>query len=97
MVSFGVAFISIIVGFVLHLTAEMPFRQITAGFVKCLFGCDLKSRLREFEEENDSQATETADEKQKAQDMVDNGDVRINVSAAAEDNSVNNNGVVIRL
>lgn len=75
----------------------MPFRQITSGFVKCLFGCDLKSRLKEFEEENDSQSTETADEKQKAQDMADNnGDVRINVSAPEED-PVNNNGLVIRL
>ena len=98
--------LSCLSGYAIYLLVEAPFHQITAGFVKCLFGCDLKSRLREFEEDNDSPLEDPiAEEKKNAQQLQqrqqeasDNGEIRINVSAPSEDNQLtNNNGVVIRL
>lgn len=102
--------LSCLAGYAIHLLVEAPFHQITAGFVKCLFGCDLKSRLREFEEDNESPLEDPiAEEKKNAQQLQqqqqqqqqensDSRDVRINVSAPTEENqSTNNNGVVIRL
>lgn len=95
--SFGIILASLFCGYLMYLFIEAPFHQITAGFVKCLFGCDLKSRLREYENEADANIGDSIGEEKKTTieeslctvdgSTLGNNEVRIEVSSPTEDNS----------
>lgn len=89
--------VSLFCGYLTYLLIEAPFYQITTGFVKCLFGCDLKSRLREYENETDGNSSDPMSEEKKTAPeesictvdgaTLGNSEVRIEISLPKDENS----------